>query len=89
MAISKLTKEEIIKNFGKAKKDTGRIEVQVAILSEEISQLTEHLKIHKKDFHSKSGLYKKVSKRNSLLKYLKNEDSDRYNELVKSLKLRV
>lgn len=88
MAIEKERKSELISKFGKNKKDTGRIEVQVAILTDEILQLTEHLKKFKKDYHSKSGLYGKVSKRNSLLSYLKREDLDRYNKVIKELKIR-
>ncbi|BDV02585.1 MAG: 30S ribosomal protein S15 [Candidatus Hepatoplasma vulgare] len=88
MAIEKKRKKELVKEFGKNEKDTGRIEVQVAILTNEIWQLTEHLKKFKKDFHSKSGLYSKVSQRSSLLAYLKREDLDRYNKIIKELKIR-
>ena len=85
-----LTPEEKQKVIEKAKlheKDTGSPEAQVAILSEEIDRLTLHLKKHNKDFASKRGLLKMVSKRKSLLNYLKNEDEKRYNEIVKKLGL--
>ena len=70
MPITKEDKEKIIKKFGKNKKDTGSTEVQVAILSHRISELTEHVKIHKKDKHTGRGLVKLVSQRKKLLKYL-------------------
>ncbi len=88
MAITKEKKQEIIDKFGSNSNDTGKTEVQIAILTEEIKELTEHMKVNKKDNHSKLGLYKKVSKRNSLVKYLKNEDLERYNVLMSELKLR-
>ncbi|BDU67690.1 MAG: 30S ribosomal protein S15 [Candidatus Tyloplasma litorale] len=88
MAITKERKEQIIKSFGKDEKDTGKTEVQIAILTEEILQLTEHMKVNKKDKHSKLGLYKKVSQRASLLKYLKSESEERYKELLEALNLR-
>jgi len=71
MALTKERKAEIIKNFAKDAKDTGSVEVQVAILTEEIKTLTDHLKEHIHDFHSKRGLLMKVGKRRSLLDYLK------------------
>ena len=86
--ITKEQKQEIIKQFGKGENDTGRTEVQIAILTTEIKELTEHMKVNKKDKHSKLGLHKKVSKRNSLLKYLKESDNDRYTVLIKELNLR-
>jgi small subunit ribosomal protein S15 len=85
-----LTPEEKQKVIEKAKlheKDTGSPEAQIAILSEEIDRLTLHLKKHNKDFASKRGLLKMVSKRKSLLNYLKNEDEKRYSEVVKKLGL--
>ncbi len=88
MAIEKSKKDQIIKEFGKNEKDTGQTEVQIAILTAEILELIEHMKVNKKDFHSKLGLYKKVSKRASLLKYLKNEDPKRYQDLLAKLGLR-
>lgn len=88
MALSKDVKAGIVKEFARDKKDTGSVEVQVAILSKEIEVLTEHLKEHKHDFHSKRGLLMKVGKRKSLLNYLKKEDVLRYRDLIKRLNLR-
>ncbi len=88
MALTKERKAEIIKNFAKDAKDTGSVEVQVAILTEEIKTLTDHLKEHIHDFHSKRGLLMKVGKRRSLLDYLKKHDVVRYRELIKKLGLR-
>ncbi len=83
-----INKQQIIKEFGKNEKDSGNVEVQVAILTNEILNLTEHMKANKKDKHSKLGLYKKVSKRSSLLKYLRENDFERYSNLIKRLNLR-
>ena len=88
MALKKEEKASIIKEYGRGKNDTGSVEVQVAILTKEINDLTEHLKEHKHDFHSKRGLLMKVGKRRSLLAYLKDEDFERYSELIKKLNLR-
>ena len=88
MALSKDVKASIVKEYARDKKDTGSVEVQVAILSKEIDVLTEHLKEHKHDFHSKRGLLMKVGKRRSLLDYLKREDVTRYRDLIKKLNLR-
>lgn len=88
MAISKAKKEELVKKFGKDTNDSGRTEVQIAILTEEINELTEHLKVHKHDFHSKRGLLMKVGKRRSLLDYLMKNNVVSYRELIKELKLR-
>ncbi len=88
MALKKEEKADIIKKYGKTKNDTGSVEVQVAIITKEINDLTEHLKEHKHDFHSKRGLLIKVGKRRSLLEYLKKEDVVRYRELIKKLNLR-
>ena len=88
MALTKETKAEIVKKYGKTANDTGSAEVQIAILTEEIKNLTEHLKEHKHDFHSRRGLLKKVGKRRSLLDYLKKEDVLRYRDLIKKLNLR-
>ena len=74
MALSNEKKQEIIKKYARDAKDSGSTEVQVAILTEEINNLTEHLKEHKHDYHSKRGLLKKVGKRKNLLNYLKNND---------------
>lgn len=88
MALSKERKAEIVKKYGKTANDTGSAEVQIAVLTEEISNLTEHLKEHKHDFHSRRGLLKKVGQRRSLLNYLVKTDVTRYREIVKSLGLR-
>ena len=88
MALTKEQKTDIIKKFAKSKNDTGSAEVQIAILTEEIKSLTEHLKEHTHDFHSRRGLLKKVGQRRSLLNYLLKEDVTRYREIVKSLGLR-
>ena len=88
MALSKEIKANIIKEFAKDEKDTGSVEVQVAILTREIQILTDHLKEHIHDFHSKRGLLMKVGKRRNLLDYLKRTDVVRYRELIKKLGLR-
>ena len=88
MALTKEKKQEIIKRFAKDEKDTGSAEVQIAILTEEILVLTEHLKEHKHDYHSRRGMLKKVGQRRSLLNYLKNKDITRYRDVVKKLGLR-
>ncbi len=81
-------KEAIIKEYAIKDGDTGSVEVQVALLTEEINVLTEHLKANIHDFHSKRGLLMKVGKRRSLLEYLKKTDVNRYRELIKRLGLR-
>ena len=81
-------KEKLIESYKLHKEDTGSPEVQIALLSEEIKQLLLHLKKHPKDFHSKRGLLKMVSKRRSLLKFLKEENSKRYNSIVKKIGLK-
>ena len=88
MALSKERKAEIVKKFGRDTNDTGSIEVQIAILTEEINSLTEHFKEHKHDHHSKRGMLKKIGQRRSLLDYLKKRDVTRYRDLVKALGLR-
>ena len=88
MALSKEEKAEIVKKYARKEGDTGSAEVQIAILTKEINELTEHLKTHKHDFHSRRGLLKKVGHRRSLLNYLKEKDVTRYREIVKSLGLR-
>lgn len=87
MALQTDTKQEIMKKFGTKSGDTGSPEVQVALLTEKISQLTEHLKLHKKDDHSRRGLLKMVSKRRRLLRYLMDKNEDRYKELIAKLNL--
>lgn len=88
MAIDKVKKASLVKEFGRNPNDTGSVEVQIAILTTEINELTAHLKEHKHDFHSKLGLLKKVGKRRSLLDYLKREDAKRYKEIIKKLNIR-
>lgn len=88
MALSKEKKASIIKEFARDSKDTGSVEVQVAILTNEINELSKHMSEHKHDYHSNLGLLKKVGKRRSLLAYLKEEDVTRYRELIKKLNLR-
>jgi len=88
MSVTVERKKELVKKFAKTDGDTGSPEVQVAILSERISNLTEHFKDHKKDNHSRRGLLKMVNKRRSLLDYLKKTDEARYQELIKALGLR-
>ncbi len=88
MALSKIEKEKIIKEFARDEKDTGSSEVQIAILTSEINELTEHLKNHPQDKHSKRGLLMKVGKRRSLLNYLIETDVKKYREVVAKLGLR-
>ena len=88
MALTKERKAEIVKKFGKDTNDTGSIEVQVAILTDEINTLTEHLKEHAHDYHSRRGLLKNVGHRRSLLNYLLKQDVTRYRKLIKELNLR-
>lgn len=87
--LEKKTKEKIIKKYRVHDTDTGSPQVQIAILTEEIKELTEHLKQHKHDFSSRRGLLKKVSERRKLLKYLQKENSDQFKELAIKLKLRI
>ena len=86
--LTKQQKQEIIKEYARFEGDTGSVEVQVAVLTAQINRLTEHLKVHKKEFNSNRGLLKKVGKRKNFLNYLKNSDVNRYRELVKKLGLR-
>ena len=88
MNLTKEKKQEIIGKFEKAKDDTGSPEVQIALLTEKISQLTEHLKINKKDFAGRRGLLMMVSKRASLLKYLIKNSPERYKAIIAELGLR-
>ena len=81
-------KKEIIEKFGRKPGDTGSPEVQVALLTEKINHLTEHLKIHKKDHHSRRGLLKMVGQRKGLLNYIKNNDIVKYRSLIAELGLR-
>ncbi len=86
--LSKKDKESIIKKFQTHKGDTGSPEVQVAVLTKEIEEVSEHLKIHRKDNHSRRGLLKMVGNRRRLLRYLKTEDEKRYEKLTDKLKLK-
>ena len=88
MSINQERKQELIGKFSTAKDDTGSPEVQVAILTERIINLTEHFKTHKKDLHSRRGLIKMVNQRRSLLDYLKRADQTRYQSLIQELGLR-
>ena len=88
MGLSTQTKTEIILKFKKHDKDTGSPEVQIALLSNRISYLTEHFRTHVKDHHSRRGLLKLVGQRRSLLKYLKSKDSDKYKSVITELGIR-
>ncbi|MBN6887211.1 small subunit ribosomal protein S15 [Cytobacillus horneckiae] len=88
MAITKERKNELINEFRTHESDTGSPEVQIAVLTEEINNLNDHLRTHKKDHHSRRGLLKMVGKRRNLLTYLRNKDVQRYRELINKLGLR-
>ena len=88
MALSKDKKNAIGAEFARTAGDTGSVEVQVALLTERINNLTEHMKEHSHDYHTNRGLLQLVGKRKSLLEYLKKEDVQRYRELIKKLNLR-
>ncbi len=88
MTITSQEKAGIVKEYGSHDNDTGSPEVQVAILTKRIKDLTEHLKLHKKDFHSRRGLLKLVGQRRRLLNYLKEVEIERYRSIVKKLELR-
>ncbi|VEU80785.1 30S ribosomal protein S15 [Haploplasma axanthum] len=88
MAITKEVKQEIIAKFAKHEGDTGSPEVQIAILTYEINQLNGHLEVHKKDHHSRRGLFMKVGQRRNLLTYLRNKDVSRYQAIIAELGLR-
>lgn len=83
-----INKQEVIAKYGRTEKDTGSPEVQIALLSERITLLTEHLKEHKKDHHSRVGLLKMVGQRRGLLNYLKEKDIAKYRELIEELGIR-
>jgi len=87
--LSRTKKQNIIKKYRVHKGDTGSTEVQIAILTEEIKELTDHLREHKKDFSSRRGLLAKVSLRHKLLHYLEREDEKRFTKLIKALKLKI
>ncbi|HHX76768.1 MAG TPA: 30S ribosomal protein S15 [Firmicutes bacterium] len=88
MVLSNDQKQGLISKYQLHEKDTGSPEVQIALLTERINHLTEHLKIHKKDYHSRRGLLKMVGQRRGLLNYLKNNDVERYQEVLAKLGLR-
>ncbi|RKY81077.1 30S ribosomal protein S15 [candidate division KSB1 bacterium] len=88
MGLSKEKKSEIIKKFGDNEHDTGKAEVQIALLTERIVHLTEHFKVHKKDNHSRRGLLKLVGQRRRLLDYIKARDVERYRTVIRELGLR-
>ncbi|MBL8669462.1 MAG: 30S ribosomal protein S15 [Alphaproteobacteria bacterium] len=88
MSITAERRQELIKEYARAESDTGSPEVQVALLSERIKNLTDHLNGHKKDFHSRRGLLIMVGQRRRLLDYVKRKDTGRYDELIKRLGLR-
>lgn len=87
MALNKEEKEKVVKKFALHEGDTGSPEVQVALLTKQIDELTEHLKVHKKDNHSRRGLLQLVGKRRRLLQYLKENEKERYDTLAKKLKI--
>ena len=88
LSISKERTAELMAEFGKDANDSGSTEVQVAILTERIRNLTEHLKVHKKDKHTQRGLMMLIGKRRGLLKYIKNRDINEYRTLIKKLGIR-
>mgnify|MGYP001431810559 FL=1 len=88
MSIKKESKKKIISKFSNSEKDTGSVEVQIAIFSERIKNLTEHLKNHKKDYHTRRGLVIMVSKRKKLLNYLNKNNSEKYKSLIQELGIR-
>ena len=88
MSLSSEAKSSIVKEYGRGETDTGSPEVQVALLTKRITELTEHFADHKKDHHSRQGLLKMVNKRRKLLDYLKDKDQSRYRELISRLGLR-
>ncbi len=88
MSITAEKKQEVIKEYATGKGDTGSPEVQVAILTNRINELSGHMQIHKKDFHSRRGLLAMVARRRKLLDYLKGKNEARYQELIKKLNIR-
>lgn len=86
--LSKQEKTAIMQKHARFEGDTGSVEVQVAVLTAQINRLTEHLKVHKKDYHSTRGLMKMVGRRRSFMTYLRNNDANRYRDLVAALGLR-
>ena len=88
MALNTAAKAQIVKTFRRSKNDTGSSEVQIALLTSRINSLTEHLKVHKHDFHTRFGLTNMVSQRRRLMKYLKRQDLERYMQVIKELDIR-
>lgn len=88
MVMTAEEKTKVIKEYATKKDDTGSPEVQVAILTNRIEELSQHMRVHKKDFHSRRGLLAMVAKRRKLLDYLKRKNEDRYQKLIKSLGIR-
>jgi small subunit ribosomal protein S15 len=88
MSVTAERKAELVRTFGRSENDTGSAEVQVALLTERINELTEHLRTHTKDHHSRRGLLMLVGKRRRLLRYLERSDVERYRSLVSELGLR-
>ena len=86
--MTKERKSEILKEFARTEGDTGSVEVQVALLTERINEVTDHLRIHKHDEHSRRGLFMMVGKRKKLLRYLVSEDIERYRTLISKLNIR-
>ena len=87
--LDKKRKDEIIKKFKIHKNDTGSAEIQIAILSEEVKELTEHLKLHKKDFSSRRGLVKKLNQRRKLLRFLERDNNDSFSKVVDQLNIKI
>ncbi|WP_018658890.1 30S ribosomal protein S15 [Allofustis seminis] len=88
MSLAHEVKEQIVKEYARHEGDTGSPEVQIALLTHEINSLNEHMKSHKKDYHSQRGLMKKIGHRRNLLAYLRNKDIARYRDLIQKLGLR-
>ena len=88
MSLTQEKKQELVERFGRSENDTGSAEVQIALLTERINGLTDHLRTHKKDHHSRRGLLMLVGQRRRLLRYLQNTDLDRYRQVVADLGLR-
>ena len=88
MALAGAVKAQIVKTYKQSKNDTGSPEVQIALLTARINTLTEHLKVHKKDVHTRYGLGKMVSRRRKLMRYLKDKDAQRYQYIIKELEVR-
>lgn len=88
MALTTVATAQIVKSFKQSKNDTGSPEVQIALLTARINSLTEHLKVHKHDFHTRFGLTKMVSQRRRMMRYLKGKNAQRYQGLIKELDIR-